>query len=350
MEIVHAEDELQAYMDAAIKVSHNSPVLLDRFLDLAIEIDVDAIGDGERVLIGGIMEHIEQAGVHSGDSGCSLPPVSLRPELQQALVEQTTALAKGLNVVGLMNIQFAVQNDVVYLLEVNPRASRTVPFVSKAIGIPLAKIAARVMVGETLEQQGFVNQRVPPYYSVKESVFPFIRFAGADPILGPEMKSTGEVMGVGRSFGEAYAKAQLASGVVLPRQGVALLSVRDRDKEGAVELAQVLVARGFDIVATHGTANELAGAGVVCRRANKVREGRPHIVDMIKNGEISLIVNTTEGKQAIYESRSIRAEAVRRNVTYYTTLGAAIATCKALEHIDDSEVNRLQDLHKEVAA
>ena len=350
MEIVHAEEELQAYMDAAIKVSHNSPVLLDRFLDLAIEIDVDAIGDGERVLIGGIMEHIEQAGVHSGDSGCSLPPVSLKPELQKTLIEQTKALAKGLNVVGLMNIQFAVQNDVVYLLEVNPRASRTVPFVSKAIGIPLAKIAARVMVGETLEQQGIVNQRIPPYFAVKESVFPFLRFAGADPILGPEMKSTGEVMGVGRTFGEAYAKAQLASGVVLPRQGVALLSVRDRDKKGAVELAQLLVARGFDIVATHGTANSLASAGVVCRRANKVREGRPHIVDMIKNGEISLIVNTTEGKQAIYESRSIRAEAVRRNVTYYTTLGAAIATCKALEHIDDSEVNRLQDLHKEAAA
>jgi carbamoyl-phosphate synthase large subunit len=248
-----------------------------------------------------------------------------------------------------MNTQFAVQNDVVYLLEVNPRASRTVPFVSKAIGVPLAKIAARVMVGESLEQQGFVNQRIPPYYSVKESVFPFLRFPGADPILGPEMKSTGEVMGIGRSFGEAYAKAQLASGVVLPRSGVALLSVRDRDKDGAIELAQILVDRGFDIIATHGTANVLAKSGVACRRANKVREGRPHIVDMIKNGEIALIVNTTEGKQAIFESRSIRAEAVRRNVTYYTTLGAAIATCKALEHLDDVEVYRLQDLHKEVA-
>ncbi len=349
MEIVHGEDELSAYMDAAIGVSNDSPVLLDRFLDLAIEIDVDAICDGDRVLIGGIMEHIEQAGVHSGDSGCSLPPVSLTDELQQTLVEQVTQLAKGLKVVGLMNTQFAVQNDIVYLLEVNPRAARTVPFVSKAIGIPLAKIAARVMVGESLEQQGFVNQRIPPYYSVKESVFPFIRFAGADPILGPEMKSTGEVMGVGRSFGEAYAKAQLASGVVLPRSGVAFISVRDRDKEGAIELAQILLARGFDIIATHGTANELAKAGVACRRANKVREGRPHIVDMIKNGEIALIVNTTEGKQAIFESRSIRAEAVRRNVTYYTTLGAAIATCEALEHLDDVEVNRLQDLHKEVA-
>jgi carbamoyl-phosphate synthase large subunit len=349
MEIVHGEDELSAYMDAAIGVSNDSPVLLDRFLDLAIGIDVDAICDGDRVLIGGIMEHIEQAGVHSGDSGCSLPPVSLTDELQQTLIEQVTQLAKGLKVIGLMNTQFAVQNDIVYLLEVNPRAARTVPFVSKAIGIPLAKIAARVMVGESLEQQGFVNQRIPPYYSVKESVFPFIRFAGADPILGPEMKSTGEVMGVGRSFGEAYAKAQLASGVVLPRSGVAFISVRDRDKEGAIELAQILLARGFDIIATHGTANKLAKAGVACRRANKVREGRPHIVDMIKNGEIALIVNTTEGKQAIFESRSIRAEAVRRNVTYYTTLGAAIATCEALEHLDDVEVNRLQDLHKEVA-
>jgi carbamoyl-phosphate synthase large subunit len=350
MEIVHGEEELSAYMAAAINVSNASPVLLDRFLDVAIEVDVDAVCDGTRVLIGGIMEHIEQAGVHSGDSGCSLPPFSLKPELQAVLIEQVTRLAKGLNVIGLMNTQFAIQNGVVYLLEVNPRASRTVPFVSKAIGIPLARIAARVMVGESLEQQGFVNQRIPPYYSVKESVFPFIRFAGADPILGPEMKSTGEVMGIGRTFGEAYAKAQLASGVVLPTQGVALLSVRDRDKRSAVELAQILAARGFDIVATHGTASELAKAGVSCRRANKVREGRPHIVDMIKNGEISLIVNTTEGKQAIYESRSIRAEAVRKNVTYYTTIGAAIATCKALEHLDDSDVNRLQDLHKEVAA
>jgi len=350
MEIVHGEDELSSYMAAAINVSNESPVLLDRFLDVAIEVDVDAVCDGERVLIGGIMEHIEQAGVHSGDSGCSLPPFSLKPDMQEILVEQVTRLAKGLNVIGLMNTQFAIQNGIVYLLEVNPRASRTVPFVSKSVGIPLASIAARVMVGESLEQQGFVNQRIPPYYSVKESVFPFLRFAGADPILGPEMKSTGEVMGIGRTFGEAYAKAQLASGVVLPTQGVALLSVRDRDKRNAVELAQILAARGFDIVATHGTANELAKAGVSCRRANKVREGRPHIVDMIKNGEISLIVNTTEGKQAIYESRSIRAEAVRKNVTYYTTIGAAIATCKALEHLDDSDVNRLQDLHKEVAA
>ncbi len=350
MEIVHSDEDLAVYMDAAIDVSNDSPVLLDRFLDLATEVDVDIVCDGERVLIGGIMEHIEQAGVHSGDSGCSLPPFSLDDEVQKELIEQVIKLAKGLNVIGLMNTQFAIQNDIVYLLEVNPRASRTIPFVSKAIGIPLAKIGARVMIGESLEAQGYVNQRVPSYFSVKESVFPFLKFAGADPILGPEMKSTGEVMGVGRTFGEAYAKAQLASGVVLPRQGAALLSVRDRDKDGAVELAQILVDRGFDIVATHGTAQAMAKAGVSCRRANKVREGRPHIVDMIKNNEISLIVNTTEGKQAIQESLSIRAAAVHQNVTYYTTLGAAVATCIALEHLDESEVSRLQDLHREAAA
>jgi carbamoyl-phosphate synthase large subunit len=350
MEIVHNDEDLGFYMDAAINVSNDSPVLLDRFLDLATEVDVDCVCDGERVLIGGVMEHIEQAGVHSGDSGCSLPPFSLSDEIQKELVKQVVKLAKGLKVVGLMNTQFAIQNDVVYLLEVNPRASRTIPFVSKAIGIPLAKIAARVMVGQSLAKQGYVNQRIPEYFSVKESVFPFIKFPGTDPILGPEMKSTGEVMGVGRSFGEAYAKAQLASGVVLPRQGAALLSVRDRDKEGVVELAKILVEQGFDIVATHGTAQYLAQSGILCRRANKVREGRPHIVDMIKNGEIDLIVNTTEGKQAINESTSIRAEAVRRGVTYYTTLGAAVATCVAIEHLDDGEVNRLQDLHKEVAA
>ena len=350
MEIVHSDEDLAAYMDAAIEVSNDSPVLLDRFLDLAIEVDVDCICDGEEVLIGGVMEHIEQAGVHSGDSGCSLPPFSLSEDMQERLHDQVILLASGLDVVGLMNTQFAIQGDNIYLLEVNPRASRTVPFVSKATGVPLAKIAAKAMVGEKLAEQGFVKQRVPPYFSVKEAVFPFIKFPGSDPILGPEMKSTGEVMGVGRSFGEAYAKAQLASGVVLPRQGAALLSVRDRDKDGAVELARILMARGFEIVATHGTAQHLATAGVSCKRANKVREGRPHIVDMIKNGEIDLIVNTTEGKQAINESLSIRAEAVRQGVTYYTTLGAAVATCTAIEHLDDGEVNRLQDLHKEVVA
>jgi len=350
MEIVHGDEDLAAYMDAAIDVSNDSPVLLDRFLDLATEVDVDCISDGEDVLIGGVMEHIEQAGVHSGDSGCSLPPFSLTPEIQKELERQVVKLAKGLKVVGLMNTQFAIQGDQVYLLEVNPRASRTAPFVSKSTGVPLAKIAAKVMVGQTLAKQGFVTQRLPEYFSVKESVFPFIKFPGSDPILGPEMKSTGEVMGVGRTFGEAYAKAQLASGVYLPRQGAALLSVRERDKESAVELGKILSALGFDIVATHGTAKCLAQAGVDCRRANKVREGRPHIVDMIKNGEIDLIVNTTEGKQAINESVSIRAEAVRKGVTYYTTLGAAIATCTAIEHLDDCDVNRLQDLHNEVAA
>ena len=350
MEIVHGDEDLAAYMEAAIQVSNDSPVLLDRFLDLATEVDVDCIFDGERVFIGGVMEHIEQAGVHSGDSGCSLPPFSLTPEVQKELEDQVIKLAKGLNVVGLMNTQFAIQGDVVYLLEVNPRASRTVPFVSKAIGVPLAKIAAKVMVGETLSKQGFVKQRVPNYFSVKEAVFPFIKFPGSDPILGPEMKSTGEVMGVGRTFGEAYAKAQLASGVILPRQGAALLSVRDHDKAGAIELAKILTDLGFELVATHGTAACLAKAGVSCRRTNKVREGRPHIVDMIKNGEIDLIVNTTEGKQAIVESTSIRAEAVRRGVTYYTTLGAAIATCRAIEHLDNSDVNCLQDLHNEVPA
>ena len=350
MEVVHSEDELMSYMDAAIGVSNESPVLLDHFLDLATEIDVDVICDGENVLIGGIMEHVEQAGVHSGDSGCSLPPFSLSAGIIDELREQVVKLALQLKVVGLMNTQFAIQNNVVYLLEVNPRASRTVPFVSKATGIPLAKVAARVMVGESLAAQGFTEERKPQYYSVKEAVFPFVKFPEADPILGPEMKSTGEVMGVGRSFGEAYAKAQLASGITLPRSGSALISVRDLDKAGAVELAQVLISLGFDIVATHGTAEALEAAGVPCLRANKVREGRPHIVDMIKNDEINFIVNTTEGKQAIKESQSIRAEAVHKNVTYYTTLGAAVATCRALRHLDDSDVNCLQDLHKEVAA
>jgi carbamoyl-phosphate synthase large subunit len=290
---------------------------------------------------------VEQAGVHSGDSGCSLPPNSLSPAIQAELREQTRKLAKALNVVGLMNIQFAIQNGVIYILEVNPRASRTVPFVSKATGVPLAKIAARVMTGRKLRELGATEEHVPPFYSVKEAVFPFVKFPEADPILGPEMKSTGEVMGTGRTFGEAYAKAQAASGVTLPRKGVCLISVRDRDKVAAVGLARKLIERGFEIVATDGTAKVLEEAGIACRRANKVREGRPHIVDMIKNDEIQLIVNTTEGKQAIRESNSIRREAVHRRVTYYTTLAAALATCEALDHLDEVEVNRLHDLHKE---
>ena len=348
MEIVYSEDELRDYVRQAVKVSNESPVLLDRFLDVAVEIDVDAIADGKEVLIGGIMEHVEQAGIHSGDSGCSLPPFSLSKEVQAELTEQVMKLARGLNVVGIMNTQFAIQNGVIYVLEVNPRASRTVPFVSKAIGRPLAKIAAKAMAGIDFAAQGVSAIPVPPYYSVKEAVFPFIKFPDADPILGPEMKSTGEVMGTGRTFGEAYAKAQLGSNVILPRRGVAFISVRDRDKEAAVKLGTELKGRGFEIVATGGTAQVLAKGGVPCSRINKVREGRPHVVDMIKNHEISLIVNTTEGKQAIRESQSIRAEAVRNKVTYYTTLAAAMATCEALDHLDDLAVNRLQDLHAEV--
>jgi carbamoyl-phosphate synthase large subunit len=349
MEIVYSEEDLRDYIEQAVSVSNESPVLLDRFLDVAVEIDVDAVSDGDEVIIGGIMEHIEQAGVHSGDSGCSLPPFSLDGEIQQRLSDQVRRLAKGLNVVGLMNTQFAIQNGIVYVLEVNPRASRTVPFVSKAIGHPLAKIAAKAMAGISLASQGISAPGRRPYYSVKEAVFPFIKFPDADPILGPEMKSTGEVMGTGRTFGEAYAKAQLASGVILPRSGVAFISVRDRDKPAAVELGKALVKRGFEIVATGGTAAALARAGVPCRRVNKVREGRPHVVDMIKNHEISLIVNTTEGKQAIRESYSIRGEAVHYKVTYYTTLAAAKATCDALDHLDNVVVNRLQDLHAEAS-
>jgi carbamoyl-phosphate synthase large subunit len=350
MEVVYEEEDLRTYMREAVKVSNESPVLLDRFLDLAIEVDVDAICDGQDVLIGGIMEHVEQAGVHSGDSSCSLPPASLTPAIQDELRDQTRRMAQALNVVGLMNVQFAIQNGLVYVLEVNPRASRTVPFVSKATGMPLAKIAARVMVGRTLVEQDAVLERVPPYYSVKEAVFPFGKFPESDPILGPEMKSTGEVMGTGRTFGEAYAKSQAAAGVRLPTRGVCLLSVRDRDKESAVVIAKRLSARGFEIVATQGTAVALEAAGVPCRRALKVREGRPHIVDMIKNDEFDLIVNTTEGKRAIHESRSIRREAEFRKVTYYTTVAAAHATCDALDHLEDHDVNRLQDLHLEIGA
>jgi carbamoyl-phosphate synthase large subunit len=350
MEVVFSEEELRTYMHHAVKVSEDTPILLDRFLDHAVEVDVDIVSDGEHVVIGGIMEHIEQAGVHSGDSGCCLPPNTLDPSIQEQLRDQVRRLARALGVKGLMNTQFAIQNGQIYLLEVNPRASRTVPFVSKATGRPLAKIAALCMAGVSLKDQGVSGERRPDYFSVKASVFPFAKFLGADPILGPEMKSTGEVMGTGRFFGEAYAKAQLAAGVVLPRGGTALISVRDPDKSGAVELARILVDRGFQLVGTAGTAQALQEAGVPCRSVFKVREGRPHIVDMIKNGEISLIVNTTDNRQAIRESHSIRREAVHRKVTYYTTIAAAKATCVALDHLDATEVNRLQDLHAEIEA
>ena len=348
MEVVFAEEDLRAYMTDAVKVSNDSPVLLDRFLDQATEVDVDALCDGTDVLIGGIMEHVEQAGVHSGDSSCSLPPNSLSPQIQDELRKQTRQLALALNVIGLMNIQFAIQGGVVYVLEVNPRASRTAPFVSKATGRPIAKIGAQLMTGRTLKELGATEERIPKFFSVKEAVFPFVKFPEADPILGPEMKSTGEVMGTGRTFGEAYAKSQAASSVILPRTGLALLSVREGDKPGAVVLARTLIELGFDIVATEGTARVIAAAGLPVRRANKVSEGRPHIVDMIKNDEIALIVNTTEGKQATRESKSIRKEAVHRRITYYTTLAAGLASCEALRHVDDVDVNRLQDLHQEI--
>ncbi len=350
MEVVFAPEDLAEYISNAVRVSNDSPVLLDHFLDMAVEVDVDAICDGKDVLIGGIMEHIEQAGVHSGDSSCSLPPVTLSAELQQAMAEQVRQLAMGLKVVGLMNTQFAIQNGEIYILEVNPRASRTVPFVSKAIGVPLAKIGAQVMAGKSLAELGHLEQRSPTYFSVKEAVFPFQKFPGADPILGPEMKSTGEVMGTGRSFGEAYAKARQASGILLPMQGKVILSVRDRDKPQAIELARLLTGRGYELIATHGTAQALTEAGVACQRINKVREGRPHIVDLIKNGEIDLIINTTEGKQAINESHAIRRDAVRGSIPYYTTVAGALAGCVALDYLDSAEVNRLQDLHQELVA
>ncbi|MDY6943748.1 MAG: carbamoyl-phosphate synthase large subunit [Pseudomonadota bacterium] len=349
MEIVYDEGDLSRYMGDAVKVSNDCPVLLDRFLDDAIEVDVDAISDGETVLVGGIMEHIEQAGVHSGDSACSLPPYSLDQDISGRLREQVCAMARELNVVGLMNTQFAIKDGEIYVLEVNPRASRTVPFVSKACGIPLAKVAARCMVGKRLVDQDCVDEIAPQsFYAVKESVFPFIKFPGVDPILGPEMKSTGEVMGVGRSFGEAFAKAQFAAGVSLSRQGRALLSVRDPDKPAAVALARLLAEKGFSLVATRGTALALQAAGVDCESVNKVTEGRPHLVDMIKNDEIDLIVNTTEGKKAIAESLSIRRAALQHKVVYFTTIAGARAGTLAIEYLDNVEVHKLQDLHKEL--
>ncbi len=350
MEIVHYEEDLRRYMREAVQVSNESPVLLDRFLNDAIEVDVDALCDGQDVIIGGIMEHIEEAGVHSGDSACSLPPHSLKPAIQDRLRAQIRAMALELGVVGLMNTQFAIQGENIYVLEVNPRASRTVPYVSKATGRPLAKIAARCMVGQSLATQGVSGEVIPGYYSVKEAVFPFIKFPGVDPLLGPEMKSTGEVMGVGRSFGEAFAKAQLGAGDQLPRGGRAFLSVRDADKAKLVEIARDLERLGFALVATKGTAAFLRHHGLDCEAVHKVAEGRPHIVDLIKNDQIALIVNTTEGKQAIADSFSIRREALMRKVSYTTTLAAARATCQALRELDNGTVNCLQDLHRELHA
>ena len=345
MEIVFDETELMRYMKYAVRVSNESPVLLDRFLDDAIEVDVDAICDGKDVLIGGIMEHIEQAGVHSGDSACSLPPYTLSQSTQDRMRVQMAQMAHGLNVVGLMNAQFAIKGDDIYILEVNPRASRTVPFVSKAIGLPLAKVAARCMVGTALAEQGFTKEIKPKHYFVKEAVFPFIKFPGVDTVLGPEMKSTGEVMGVGESFGEAYAKAQEGAGTLLPTKGRAMLSVRSADRARLIRVARDLLTLGFSLYATRGTAISVHEAGLPCVIVNKVNEGRPHVVDMIKNREVSFIVNTTEGAQAIADSSAIRRAALQHKVSYTTTISGAEATCLALKQLDVLSVNRLQNLN-----
>ncbi|SFL82588.1 carbamoyl-phosphate synthase large subunit [Marinobacter zhejiangensis] len=345
MEIVYNEEELVRYMRNAVLVSNDSPVLLDHFLNAAIEVDIDAICDGKDVVIGGIMQHIEQAGVHSGDSACSLPPYTLPKDVQDDMREAVRKMAIELEVVGLMNVQLAWQDGEIYVIEVNPRASRTVPFVSKAIGVSLAKVAARCMAGTSLVEQGFTQEIVPSYYAVKESVFPFNKFPSVDPILGPEMKSTGEVMGLGDSFDEAFAKAVLACGGKLPEKGTAFISVRDVDKEGVVAVARDLVDAGFKLIATTGTAKILSDAGVEVEKVNKVREGRPHIVDAIKNGQVQLIINTTEGRKAISDSAQIRQSALQSKVTYTTTLAGGEALCRAINFGPERTVRRLQDLH-----
>jgi carbamoyl-phosphate synthase large subunit len=350
MEIVYKESELLRYLTEAVRASEDSPVLLDHFLNAAIEVDIDAVSDGKDVVIGAIMQHIEQAGVHSGDSACSLPPYSLDESVQDAMREQVKQMARALNVVGLMNVQLAWQDGEIYVIEVNPRASRTVPFVSKCIGVSLAKVAARCMDGVSLAEQGFTREVVPGYYSVKEAVMPFNKFPGVDPILGPEMKSTGEVMGVGDKFEDAFTRAQLGAGSVAPASGTVFISVRDADKPRAVAVARELSAFGFDIIATRGTGAALEAAGIPFRHVNKVLEGRPHIVDMIKNNEVDLIVNTTEGRRAIADSASIRSSAEAQHVYYTTTLAAAEAICAAMKHSSDETVRRLQDLHASVPA
>jgi len=353
MEIIHAQPDLERYMREAEELAktypERMPILLDRFLNDAIEVDVDAVSDGAQVIIGGIMEHIEQAGVHSGDSACSLPPYSLSAKLQDELRRQTVAMAKALNVVGLMNVQFAIQGESVYVLEVNPRASRTVPFVSKASGVPLAKIAARCMAGQSLAAQGVTKEVVPPFYAVKEAVFPFIKFPGVDTILGPEMKSTGEVMGVGTTFAEAFVKSQLAASVKLPKAGKVFISVREEDKPGAAEVARTLNQLGFTILATRGTGSVITAAGVEVIMVNKVAEGRPHIVDMIKNGEVSLIINTVDSKPSVMkDSYSIRHAALQGRVTYYTTLAGARAACLGMQYLTELQVYDLQALHSSI--
>ncbi|BCL74525.1 carbamoyl-phosphate synthase (glutamine-hydrolyzing) [Jeongeupia sp. HS-3] len=355
MQIVHSEEDLARYMREAVKVSNDSPVLLDRFLNDAIEVDVDAICDGEDVLVAGIMEHIEQAGVHSGDSACSLPPYSLSKELQDELRRQTVAMAMALKVVGLMNVQFAIQGKgdkaVVFVLEVNPRASRTVPYVSKATGISVAKVAARCMAGQSLKSQGVTKEVIPPYYSVKEAVFPFAKFPGVDTILSPEMKSTGEVMGVGETFAEAFVKSQLAAGIVLPSSGNVFISVRDADKAIAIECAKTLTEIGYKVIATKGTAAALAEAGISVTPVNKVTEGRPHVVDMLVNGEIAMIFNTVdERRQAIQDSSSIRHEALKAKLPVYTTIAGARAACIGLRDLKEMRVYDVQSLHQSLKA
>jgi carbamoyl-phosphate synthase large subunit len=359
MEIVHEQRDLERYMREAVKVSHDSPVLLDRFLNDAIECDVDCIRDAGlpgvdgATFIGGVMEHIEQAGVHSGDSACSLPPYSLSADTVTEIKRQTAAMAKALNVVGLMNVQFAIQNidgqDVIFVLEVNPRASRTVPFVSKATGIQLAKVAARCMVGQTLASQGIKDEVTPPYFSVKEAVFPFVKFPGVDTILGPEMKSTGEVMGVGKTFGEAFVKSQMGAGTKLPRSGKVFISVKNTDKPRAIEVARALVSMSFTVIATKGTAAAITAAGVPCTVVNKVTEGRPHIVDMIKNNELALVINTVEERRnAIADSRHIRTSALLARVTTFTTIAGAEAAVQGLPHMDNLDVISIQEMHAQL--
>jgi carbamoyl-phosphate synthase large subunit len=359
MEIVHEQRDLERYMREAVKVSHDSPVLLDRFLNDAIECDVDAICDGKQVFIGGVMEHIEQAGVHSGDSACSLPPYSLSPSTIDEIKRQTTAMAHGLKVVGLMNVQFAIQHkdgvDVIYVLEVNPRASRTVPFVSKATGIQLAKVAARCMVGKSLQAQGIGKEVNPPYFSVKEAVFPFVKFPGVDTILGPEMKSTGEVMGVGKTFGEAFVKSQLGAGTKLPRPTDVVrkvfLTVKNSDKDRAVLIAKALIDYGFELVATKGTAAAISAAGLHVMPVNKVTEGRPHVVDMLKNNEIALVINTVEERRnAIADSRQIRISSLLARVTTFTTIAGAQAAVEGMKYLDNLDVYSLQELHAQLVA
>ncbi|OGO95199.1 MAG: carbamoyl phosphate synthase large subunit [Coxiella sp. RIFCSPHIGHO2_12_FULL_42_15] len=345
MQVIYNEKELTRYMTTNVIVSPDQPLLLDHFLDNAIEVDIDAVCDGTDVLIGGILEHIEQAGVHSGDSSCAIPPHSLSAELQNELRQQMCRLAKALNVVGLINAQFAIQDNTIYVLEVNPRASRTVPFIAKASGLSLAKIAARCMVGFTLKQQGAIEEPIPKFFAVKKPVFPFNKFPGVDPILGPEMRSTGEVMGIGESFSQAFAKGQLGGGDVLPTKGCAFISVRDTDKKRVISVARMLCERGFEIVSTAGTAKVLMEAGIQCRMVNKVNEGRPNIVDLIKNDKISFIINTTEGEQAIKDSCAIRASAVQHKVCYTTTVAGSEAACLAMKSSAFSEVRSLQTLH-----